>query len=344
MPKIELTPELSEKLKMERLNSKITAVELAKKLEISTGRLSNIENCKVKEVELGLFNKIINELIPKSKRKDYIDTLLNDTVVRFSKKDIERQDWFTIFDLQMRRVEITPELIDWLKITCEDLSISPQAIMTIVNENNIKDMTHEELTEFKKAEPNQLYIKHHDDNSVARYIRFELPIDLLDKIINKDILDIGYIFMAGIVNAFTQIPGKYFDTDPYSILYNHKFYTIQEKRKLITQQIDLKTFDTTIPTLSKTENIYIKHKNDLLKHLDRFNDFDALKANKRLEALNNNFNSDPGFTLTFCTLPLDKLKDLDKSTKLNFLKEIKDRIDSLAENAKTKEKIEEYDI
>lgn len=345
MPKITLTPELSEKLKMERLNSKITATELANKLKISVGKLSNIENCKVKEMDLGLFNDMIDSLIPKEKRKEYIENLLNDTSIRFSKKDIEEQDWFTIFDLQVRKVSINDELVKWLKTTCEEISLQPKDIMAIVNENNIDSDNPVFIEEFKKCEPNQLFFEHFPDRPSAPYIKFDLPLDFLDDIINRKITDISYVFMLGIVNAFVQIPKcKYYGTEASKILHNLKFYTLIEKRKILSQESLIEPFSIIGDSLPTKEKEYLNHKRQLLKHLDKFNDWNASKTNIRLETLNNNFSCDPSFTLAFCTLPLDKLKELDRDTKMNFLKEIKERIETLAKNAKVEEKLEDYDI
>jgi transcriptional regulator with XRE-family HTH domain len=344
MPKVELTNALSERIRHERTIRKTTASKLAESLNISTGYLSNIENNKIKHIDLELMFRIFEQLIEEDERESYINTLLNEVAIKYSNEEIESQKWFVIMDLQYRQIPITKDLKKWITDSLEELSLTPTQIISKVNENNVDDP--EGI--FKDLEDNKVYVEI-DESGRQRQtsIRFKLPFNMLDNILEDKLQTSNYITMLGIINAFMQFryPNNT-DSDNWhnseSILKQNKFFSLKERRVLLRQEQKSDYVNTNV--LSDSDAEYLKLVKSLTKSLNYLSDFNPKYTNTHLENIVKNFDSDKGFALAFCAFPIYKLKDYDKDIKRKFLKELKSFTDEFIELNSPNEDVEEYEL
>lgn len=328
MSKIRLTKELSNLIRNTRLNNKIKAIELAKYLNKSISYVSKLENSDLKYIDFKLVENIL-KFLTKNSNEDF-QSFINKTIEKFHIEEIdenkikeEEQDWIIKFELEIRQIPISNQLINFIKEELSQLNISSKKLIEIINEN--KDIQNMNIDFNKYAKNTGIEI---DNNSV---IIFDLNKNIIDDILNKKLKSVNYITMRGIIYYIFRLK-KYNEEDSYKktneILNKYKFFTLGEKFHYL-QQNQGKSELNTILNEYDTENIkYIKK---ILSTINVLSDWKIEYVNKFLKQLSDSFDiDDKPFILAIIGKEFYKLQNLNKNDKKRFLHELDDLVNSFS--------------
>lgn len=317
MPNFELTENLRQTIRDLRKKKKKRGDELSKELGKGASYISQIENGKIKEINFDLLDEIFRKItdLPENEYNNFLNKLLDDASSHMTKDELLHEKWMHQFNHENRKFPITDSILSFIISSLDSLGYSPQEFMGIINENR-------SLGNIEIVEPNKLNIEIFDDGNgncrIFSSIRFELPLDFLDKIISKKIQTINYINMQGIIfNLFlllndNNIDDAHVQTD--KMLYDNQFYTIEERNELIRVNIENKvknnerfTFYDVQPT--DYDKTYSKLIEDIENGLDFLRNKDIVYTCKRLEELSKNMHDDLGFTIAIMSSPLAQITD-----------------------------------
>ncbi|MCM1162000.1 MAG: helix-turn-helix domain-containing protein [Roseburia sp.] len=320
MPSFELTENLRQTIRDLRKKKKKRGDELSKELGKGASYISQIENGKIKEIDFDLLSEIFHKItdLPENEYNNFLNKLLDDAVSHMTKDELLHEKWMHQFNHELRMFPITDSIISFIISSLISLGYSSQEFIDIVNENR-------SLEGIEITEPNKLNIEVIDRGNgnfgIISSIRFELPIDFLDKIISKQTQTINYINMEGIIfNLFLLLNGNNIEdahaqTD--KVLYDNHFFTIEERNNLIRAKVEEKvknnenfTFYDVQPTDYDKE--YTKLIEDIEDGLGYLRDKDIVYTCKRLKQLSINMHDDLGFTIAIMSAPLSKIADEKK--------------------------------
>src|SRR5665648_875314 len=325
MPTITVTDELVNIIKTERKQREFKSNELSSNLKKNTSFISQLENGRIKQLDLNLFFEIFETLIPDEKnRSEFVNDLLKKLSVKLTDDEIKKQLWMATFDLQYRLIVIPEKIIEFLidKIAILKLkNFTTKDIIDLVNLN-------EGLDELQNLKENQVYAEYTDNGELVFSIKFKLEDSLIDNIINKSQIKISYINILGIVNAIFKLEGHTKEESvnlSKEILYESKFYTLIERDSIIKR----KNKDL----LSEPDKEFIKLKDMLLNKIDFLGDKDVEYINKRLSVLLNNLNEELTLTLAVIGVSLVDLNEVDISVKKKFISEFKEMIQRYKDSA-----------
>ena len=318
MPVINVTDELINIIKAERKERKLKSTELASKLKKNTSFISQLENGVIKELDLNLFFKIFETLIPDDKnRSEFVNNLLQKFSVKLTDEEIKKQIWMATFDLQYRLIVIPDGIIKFIENKISEFKkrkISSKDIIEKVNANEGVDSA-------SLPEENKVYVEYDEKNDLSFSIKFKLSDDIIDEIINGKLRKINYVNLLGIVNTIYKLDG-YTDEEAvkYSreLLYKNKFYTLIEKNKIIRRKNN--------DDLNEDDRKFMKLKKDLIGIVNFLADKDVEYVNEQLPVFCNNLENEPSLTLALIGIPLSELSEIDKSHKKNFMNEFKEMV------------------
>src|SRR5665648_305349 len=139
MPTITVTDELVNIIKTERKQREFKSNELSSNLKKNTSFISQLENGRIKQLDLNLFFEIFETLIPDEKnRSEFVNDLLKKLSVKLTDDEIKKQLWMATFDLQYRLIVIPEKIIEFLidKIAILKLkNFTTKDIIDLVNLN-----------------------------------------------------------------------------------------------------------------------------------------------------------------------------------------------------------------
>ncbi|MDR3600352.1 MAG: hypothetical protein P4L49_07720 [Desulfosporosinus sp.] len=317
MPTITVTDELINIIKTERKQREFKSNELSSNLKKNTSFISQLENGKIKQLDLDVFFKIFETLIPDERnRSEFVNDLLKKLSVKLTDDEIKKQLWMATFDLQYRLIVVPEEIIQFLIDKIDMLKLKNFTTKDIINLINLN----EGLDELQNLKENQVYAET-DNGELVYSIKFKLEGSLIDNIINKNQRKINYINLLGIINAIFKLEGYTREESvdlSKQILYENKFYTLIERDSIIKR----KNRDL----LSEPDQEFIKLKDMLLNRIDFLGNKDVEYINKRLSVLLNNLKDEVTLTLAVIGVPLVDLNEVDISVKKKFICEFKEMI------------------
>ena len=227
------------------------------------------------------------------------------------------------FNLEIRQYPITDSLIEFIETSLQKLNYTPEEFVAIINKNRgLEDIT--------LSESNKLKIEIIDSGNgnlgVCSSIRFDLPKDFINNILSKKQKTISYVNMQGIL--FNIFLSENYSTDEAhnktsGLLYENKFYTIEQRNKIIRDRLKEKaeknetfTFYDIQPT--DYDKKYAKIKSDIDDCLNFLRDKNIVYACERLEELSKNMHNDLGLIIAISSIPIYKI---NSDLKQNFWKD-----------------------
>lgn len=318
MPKITVTDELINILKSERKSRNFKSSDLSSKLKKNTSFISMLENGRIEELDLDVFYRIFETLIPDEKnRSEFVNDLLQNLSVKLTDGEIKRQLWMATFDLQYRLIVIPEGIYNFMVEKINEFKLKDITIQNIVDEINLN----EGIDETKTLEENKVYVEYTEDEELSFSIKFKLEQALIDNIIKKKIKKINYVNLLGIVSAMYKLDGYNKDESiqlTRELLYKNKFYTLIEKQSIIRHKDN--------DLLNEHDKEFMKLKNILVHHINYLGDKDVEYINEKLTVLCKNLNEEPSLTLAVIGISLVELNELDTNKKKEFINEFKEMI------------------
>jgi len=340
MPKVKLTEELSKAIKNTRNDKGVHAADLAQHLEKSVAFISKLENNKAEYVEFEVLLSIFRFLLgSKEEFEAYIQPLLEKSTMELTEKEIEKQEWIQVFDLQIRQIPIPTSLISFLSEKISEIAVSQEEVIEKMNRNEELDIDTDEL----ESKPTNVLIFDRKRQEGYSYIVFEQKKSLLTDLLEGKIQTINYILMEGIIRTIYKMDGHSPEsaaTIAVSTLNSHKFYSLYEKKKLLRgnqRGVELNAL------LSEHDKQNIQSVNAIIRHIKILSDWNVDYANRKLKNLEESFKIDPSFILAVIGSEFFKLSSLDKDERKAFLTDLAVLIDRYSDKpAVSKEKYEEY--
>ncbi len=317
MSKIEITQTLAETIKSEREKRNISARKLSEQLGKSITYISLIERRKVQKIDYESLDKIFHAILYDLDEKSYNEYMKNLSVtVGLNHKDLENEEWLYYLDYIKREIPITDDIIEFIKTSLEELSITSDELISTINKNiGLKN---------KNIEDNKLVI---NDTSVS--YKFNLSKNVVEEIIQKKKISSNYVLMLGIINNIYIL--KNYDSQEaidkaYDFLFSCRFYSLNEIVKIRKQHNQNKNSENNNYSneieyeLPIYEEPFKNSLDSLVSYFEFQRDLNILNALKITDTLNSNINYDAGFMNVIFKIPFSKLfKYLNKEQKQEFL-------------------------
>lgn len=318
MPNVNLTEHLRNTIRDLRKEKKKRGDELSKEIGKGAAYISQIENGKIKEIDLSLLNKIFHKITDLSGEEynNFLDDLLNETVCHMTQEELEHEEWVARFNYELRKIPITDSLVEFIKDKLDELNYTPEEFVNIINEN--RGLQDDTITE-----ENKLIIKIIDlgngNFGVSQSIRFNLPHDFIAKILSKETKTINYINMEGIIFNLVLFDNNSVEDaskKAEQLLYDNQFYTIQERNKLVHDNLNKKienddSFEFYDIQPTDFDKHYVKLKSEMMSGFDALRDRNIDYTCNRLEKMLKNMHYDLALFTAISAAPIYKI-DLDK--------------------------------
>ena len=335
MAEIKVTQTLRDTIKKYRKEIHLRGDVLSRSLKKNTSFISQLETGKLDTIDTEILNNIFDILFqnetPEEKNKK-ISSILNELELTLSDKELKRQEWLRIMDLQYRLIPIPETIIIYITEQLKELNLSPEDIIIRANKNEALQATTAE-DEYQKMEDNKIYFQTNDDTR-RMSIKLNLPIDFLTDILNQKIVRCNFIKMQGIIYSILLFKGLDTDTafnQSEQFLFENKFNTLLRKQHL--------------PKDEPPENYLAPYDIDFQKHLSALseiltgiNDRQPDFLNKILETFINNILEEPSLAFSVISKDITVLHKMSKQNKKNFIQEYKDLITKYANNSTTDQK------
>lgn len=340
MAEIKVTQALRDTIKKYRKEIHLRGDVLSRSLKKNTSFISQLETGKLDTIDSEILNNIFDILFehetPDEKNRK-ISGILNELKLTLSDKELERQDWMRIMDLQYRLIPIPESIINYIKDQLEELNLLPEDIIARANKNEELQNTCSEL-EFQNMEDNKIYIQR-NDNLRKMSIKFNLPLNFLSDILNHKIVRCNFIKMQGVIYSILLFRGVDPDTAYYQseqILFENKFNTLLRKQHLPKDEPPENY-------LAPYDIEFQKHLSALSEILTGINDRQPDFLNSILQTFIKNILNEPSLTFSIISKDVTPLHKMSKQNKKNFIQEYKDLILKYANDSTTEQtKIEMF--
>lgn len=325
MPEVDITPALRDVIKTHRKEIKLRGDDLSRKLKKNTSYISQLETGKLKTIDISVLNQIFEELFQNDtveNRNKKISEIYKNLELTLSDKELKRQEWLTVMDLQYRLIPIPDSLIDYIQTEIKDLNTTPQMLVTEINKNTpLKEVfSEDEISNMEDNHVNQVFTKH----SSHMFIKFNLPANYINDILEKKTKRCNFITMQAIIFNILKLKGinndEAYDTAK-QILLDNKFYSLLQKQKLPKNSDKLASYDVE----------FQKHIDELTDILSIINDRQPGFLNPRLEAFINNIKKEPEISFALIKRDLSGLHKLNVDTKKAFMEDFEALISHYSE-------------
>lgn len=340
MAEVNVTPVLRDTIKNYRKELKLRGDELSKKLKKNTSFISQLETGKIKTISTNLLYKIFDELFKNDNNKDQkINDTFKQMQLTLSDKELERQEWMIIMDLQYRKIPITDSIIQYIKTNLEELNITSKDLIAAINKNTdlISEYSQEQIDDMEDNKVYPTFKKSEDDASYisGMHIKFNLADNFIDDIMSSKIKRCNFITMQGIIYNILTLKGLNYEdaiNQSEKFLFKQKFYTIMHKQYLTRHKLDDELADYDIDFNRK-----IKKFNNMLLTI---NDSQPNLLNNILGTAIKNLDNQPALTLSVIKRDLSSLKKIPVSEQKLFMNDfdklIKEYSSHTEENDKNK--------
>lgn len=335
---INVTDTLRDTIKKYRKEVGLRGDTLARALKKNTSYISQLETGKIKTIDTSLLTQIFEEIFKDEKTTDKnkkIEDILKQLNFSLSDKELKRQSWMRVMDLQERLIPIPDSIISYIKDKLEKLNLTSEELINIVNQNqDLYDSNYSE-DELDKMEDNKVYVTR-TNNAESTRIKFNLDSTFLSDILDKKIVRCNFITMQGIIYNILLKEGidKNIAYDnAQDILFEHKFYTMLKKQHLEKNSDNLAPYDVqfrkNLNTLADLLNTINNHQPDFLNHI--------------LEPFIKNIEKEPSLTLSIIKRDLTSLHKMSKENKANFISDFTELISKYETNSvEDQKKIETF--
>ncbi|GEM_PF-6599177 len=326
---VKVTDSLRNSIKEERKKSKIRGDELAKDIGKSPSYISQIENGIINTIDLSILYKIIKQIVPKDKIDDFLNQFDLANNLFLTDEEKEQEQWKYNIEYQFRRFEISNEIIEFIHSKLSNLNISGKELIQEINKNATLD---DETMSKLNGRENEVLVEVNDNGVITKSIIFNLSLDLIDKLINKEIESLNRITIEGILFNIFLLEGNDVNT-AFNLVSKQlevfKIFTISKRDKMIREaQAEGKDISD-IPSKSDGEsNLLI---NKINKHFVKLRDFDPVYARKVFTNFENNLKTNKNLTYAIMKLDISNLSSLNNDNKRDLLHDIEKLIDSYYE-------------
>ena len=348
MARVLVTQELADTLRSIRQQNKISAKSLSNHIQKSAAYISKLENGHIQTIDKDELYAILqfilqNEIDPNEAAEKIYASLK----YKYSQKEIEEQLWFTNYDTVERMIPIPPSLIDEFNQQIEQYHISYQQLFERINAN--ESLTPQELTD-NTIVPNQWFESTRDGLN-SQSIKIKLSDTQLKAILNKTQNSSPYVFILCIAYYLLKISqygtrtvldsaeNKELMGRATNWLNAHRFYSISEKNKLITEHKDTEQIASLLSTFDR-ENISTI--NDIIGGFSAISEFDIQRANKQLNSLRENMHWDLGFMMRIMSIEFRVLKQTSVSNRKKLIIEIEELLEKYRSLSDEDNRIETY--
>ncbi len=350
MPRAEVTPELSDTLRSLRTQSKIQSQSLATHIGKSPAYITKLENNNIKSIDLDVLYDILGYLSSDASPIDLAEQIYKTLKIKYSAKEIEDQLWFVNFEEVKCLLPVPESLIDEINALIEELHISRQYLLNRINAN-------EALSEEEKNNPsfpdNQwVRTETKDNGDFHNSVKINLTIEYLDSLLDKKRDISQYLYMRAIVfyllkkkqfGDATDIDVNQYKTllhDTVTILNSHKYYSISEKNRIISETRSSKEIRNLMNAFDiKNQNII----SDILSGFQVASEQNIKLVNEQLEMLAKNMHWDLGFVLRLISIDYSKLDQISFSLKKELLFNIEELVEKYKNVPKDIKRIENYE-
>lgn len=323
MPKVKVTPELSDALRSLRKQAGISAKALSLSIGKSASYITVLEKNNIKTLDLDDFEEILRGIVGDNEESlaDAYKSLLAHSKLHYSKNESTDELLFYNFDTIRRQIPVPDSLIDWFNETITSCNITREYLIDLINQN--LDLTTDEIS--CSSSDNQWQIL---DGNLAIVINMDR--DYLDSVLDKKIVTSNYQFLLAIAYYLFRIKSGSINrgTDheckerAVELLQHNKVYTLDKKL-----EIEHASNNSLNSYLSKEDIQNRKLINEITIALRSISDMDVLRSNERLEKIVYNLQADLGFWFSFISLDLSKFNNYSIDNKKQFFESLKKYID-----------------
>lgn len=337
MPEVNVTPALRDTIKHYRKKIHLRGDSLSRTLQKNTSFISQLETGKIETIDTNLLYKIFDEIFQNDSPEDRskkTDKILSQLQISLSDKELERQRWMIVMDLQYRLIPIPESVIKYIKDKLTELDITAEELINHVNQNKslYENYSSEEI---QNMEDNKVYPLF-DKQRRGMYIKFNLPTSYISDIFSGKIIRCNFVTLQTLIYNIYLLEGLSYEKaiqESEDYLFKNKFYTLLQKQHLPLNSDKLASYD--IDFEKKLQRL----KNQLSAINDRQPDF----LNELLDILYNNIKEDPSLTFSLLRRDLTTLSKLSINNKKNFMKDFDSLISEYIKNSiSDSEKIETF--
>jgi transcriptional regulator with XRE-family HTH domain len=321
MPEIKVTSEMSNAIKTYRKKMKIRGDQLSRDLKKNTSFISQLENGMIEDININLLYDIFEKILPDEEdRYKTINSLVKDLQLSLSSKELERQQWLYVFDLQFRNIPIPDSILSLISQKLDVLQLDGKKLISIINQNRslYESFSQEQID---SMEDNKVYV-HLTNTSRSMHVKFNLDDNYVQDILDKKIIRCNYVSLQIILMTLFQLEGYSYDKS-YELsaqtLFENKFYTIMEKQNIL-QENDIEN------KLSSYDIDFRKLLNELISLLTMINDRQPDFLNDILDSFIQNIKKEPTLAFSIISKDITMLENMSFHNKKNFIDEYKELI------------------
>lgn len=346
MPRVIVTKELADTLRELRLQKKIQAKQLATHINKSPAYVSKLESGKIQTIADDELFEILEYISDSDNMNSIMESILATLELKYSKKDIEEQVWFTNFDKITRQIPIPSELIDGINNRMLAKRIDRSYLLSRINAN--EGITADER--YNKSIPENTWFNSKETGRLC--IKINLPAIVLEDLLEKRLRSSNYTSLMCVVYYLTKIE-KYgekvdisddedlkicIETEDY--LNSFKFYSLLQKGYLLEQQ---KNEEDRNSLLNSFDRENLETVNKILSGFQFASECNILMANEQLKNFLRNMQFDIGFMMRIISLNFEALSSSNISSRKAFIKEIEELIKKYSIDTPKENQIELYE-
>lgn len=343
-----VTKELSEKIKELRLINKVKAIDVAEHIEKSPAYVSKLENGDIKTINYDELLKILTFI---SKSPEDLENFIDKLSLKLTPDERKEMIWLLNFDTVERSLPIPGNLIDYLNDKLSALGVDIPELVDYVNRNeSITDIIEKHNIDTSKYKSNYWYPYDCDDKLAESFIIMRLIPNEIAALLEKKIDTTNYVTIESLL--FNLLRLEYGKENPISkeknnelrnettkILNSFKFYNSIEKNKLLKASTTKQELEA---LLSDFDIENRKLVNEFLEYISFLSDWNVKYTNEKMSLLNKNLDWDASYILTLASLPYFEIGGISKSLKSNLLNDIKELIEEYKKKPEQEKTIEEY--
>ena len=342
MPKVKVTPELSDTLRNLRAQNKIKSRELAKHIGKSPAYITKLEKNGIKAIDLSVLYDILSFIAPDLSYTALAEQIFDTLKIKYSAEEISDQVWYMNYEEVKCLIPIPQSLIEEINEEINELKISRKYLLERINAN-------EALSETEKSDPKfplneWIRTETKDNGDYKSSIKIRISERDLNDILDSKKEVCPYYIVRAIVFYLLKIK-RYGDTiqldgDQYqSLLYattkllnHHKYYSISEKHRIFTSAAQNDTEVSNL--LNSFDNKNHALINDIFSGFKYASDKNIKTANEQLESFAKNMHWDLGFILKLISINFYELGQINYQLKKSLLSDIEALVEESIEKYK----------
>lgn len=350
MAKIDISPELGQRIREFRLRSGIRAKELAQYIGKTPAYITKLEKGDFKTMDEDSLQKIVAYVT--SDEGGY-ERFIDDFLASASEDELKSQLDIMHFDMLERSIPVPKTLVTYINTKLQTLDISIRELVQYINENDDYDEAFFTQHGLDRAaiKFNSFYPLPGEGPSggtIKTFILYKLSEPKVRAILSSHITACPHVILFAIVYNLLKLEhgGKQpvaeqwrLKSETTRILTENKFYTILDRSRAFSKSSVPAEYTDFLSSYDKDNFTLI---NDIFERLEYLSNYNVIYTNEKLAGIASNLNEDASFALGFMALPIAKLAGLTVSQKKEFLEQIRGQIDDFLSMASSCNAVELY--